>query len=184
MTSKELDQLFTTLNSKDNTLRYEAFKKLLAETENKVTWIYIKWDELVEKISSENSFQRSIGLMLLANLVKSDSDKRFPKILAEYLEHLDDEKFITARQCIQSVWKIAIEDKTYNKKILASLEQTYYENFHNKTHANLIKQDVISALKEIYKHTNDKKITVKVSALIEEENDIKLKAQLKKTLAA
>ena len=176
----EIDKLFELLESKTDSLRYEAFKKLLAITDKKVKWIYDKWFALVKKLSSENSFQRSIGLLLLANLAKSDSENRFAKIIDDYLLHINDEKFITARQCIQNIWRIATGLKIHEQKIIDALIGSYYENLHLKTHGNLIKQDIILSLTEIYKHNKDKKLAAVIDSFIEEENDIKLKKILSK----
>jgi len=182
MTPLKLDSLFVCLESKDNTARYNAFQTLLNETEKKVSWIYNKWDILVKKLTDENSFQRSIGVMLLASLAKSDTEKRFSMLIEDYLLRMYDEKFITARQCIQTAWKVAVEDKAWCGKVIAALEQTYYENVHNKTHANLIKLDVLASLNEIFRQTGDKKIHVQILSFIEEENDVKIKKQLQKAL--
>lgn len=60
---KNIDRLFVDLQSKDNKTRFDAFQTLLQITENKIEWVYDKWFDLIEKLNSENSFQRSIGLM-------------------------------------------------------------------------------------------------------------------------
>jgi len=182
MTPQELDSLFVCLESKNNTTRYKAFQTLLNETEKKISWIYDKWDILVKKLTDENSFQRSIGVMLLANLAKSDTEKKFNLLIEDYLLRIHDEKFITARQCIQNTWKIAVENKAWCRKVITALEHSYYENVHNKTHANLIKLDVLASLNEIFRQTGDKKINVQILSFIEEENDTKIKKQLQKAL--
>ncbi len=183
MTINEIDQLFINLSDKNDKIRFPSFKKLCEITEKKVKWIYDKWFLLVEKTNSNNSFQRSIGLTLLANLAKSDYENRLEKIIDEYLNHFEDEKFITARQCIQNAWKIAIANKRLTGKIISHLEQSYSENIHHKTHANLIKQDIIDSLIKINKLTGDKKAATAVQSLIEDESDIKLKKVLQKILA-
>ena len=177
-----IDKLFEDLESKDNKIRFEAFQELIRLTENKVNWIYDKWFVLLDKLSSNNSFQRSIGLMLIANLAKSDQENRVGAILADYLNSFDDEKFITSRQCIQNVWKIAICNKSNCSRILVELEKTYFENIHLKTHGNLIKEDVVFSLCQISKHTSDKAILDKANELIDNEIDPKLVKSLKKVL--
>lgn len=179
-TLKEIDELFNLLNSKNDKERYEAFKNLLLITEKKVKWIYDKWFMLVEKLSSENSYQRTIGLLLLANLTISDDENKIMKILDEYLTHLEDEKFITARQCIQNIWRIAVKNAVLEKTVVKALEESYFNNTHLKTHANLIKQDIISSLICIYKKSKNSSLLIKINSLIDEENDIKLQKVLKK----
>lgn len=179
---ENLDVIFEDLKSKDNKTRQNAFQSLLKETEQKVDWIYIKWDDLVDKLDSENSFQRSIGLLLLANLCKSDTDNKFGDILERYLRFFDDEKFITSRQFIQNVWKIAIENESFSTKVLSELQKTYYENAHINKHGNLIKQNVISSMFLIYKSTKNENIHTTITDLIDSENDAKLRKALGKVI--
>jgi hypothetical protein len=174
MVLKEIDKLFEDLLSKNNKIRFAAFKEVHALTDKKVIWIYDRWFELVEKISSENSYQRTIGLTLLANLCKSDDENRFSKIIDAYLEHLDDEKFITARLCIQAVWKIALVNDRLRRKIIDSLEQSYWGNIHLKTHGNLIRQDIVTSLNQIFQNTKDKEVINLVLRIAAEETDDKI----------
>jgi len=176
-----IDELFATLNSKDNNIRYQAFKELLEITEKPVLWVYDKWYELESKLSSDNSFQRSIGLMLLANLSKSDIENKFNSIIDHYLEFFEDEKFITSRQCIQNVWKIALIHESNRKKIIQQLENSFYEN--SNQHINLIKQDIIGSLNQIYLNTKDENLKNKILELINSENDEKLVKSLRKIIS-
>jgi arginine deiminase len=120
--------------------------------------------------------------MLLANLAKSDYENRIGVILDKYINFFDDEKFITSRQCIQNVWKIAICNRLNCSRIITELKKTYFENIHLNTHGNLIKEDVIFSLSRISKYTNDNSILNKVNELIDNEIDPKLIKSLKKIL--
>jgi hypothetical protein len=176
----KIDKLFADLESKDDKVRYPAFKELLSLSEEKVNWIYDKWFELTGKLKSDNSYQRSIGLMLLANLAKSDSENRLGTILDMYLEFFEDEKFITSRQCIQNVWKIAIANEKNRERIVKELQKTYYENINHHKHSNLIKQDIIGSLNMISQQTKDEEIRKKIVELIDSELDEKLIKTLRK----
>jgi len=177
-----IEQLFENLNSKDDTIRYSSFQELMAMTEEKVNWLYDYWSDLVSKLQSENSYQRSIGLMLIANLSKSDSENYSSLVLDSFFNHFNDEKFITSRQCIQCVWKLAFNNDENKKRIIEELKNTFFNNIHLTTHSNLIKQDVISSLKNISKVTNDIELLVMINQIIECENDEKIKKSLKKLL--
>lgn len=179
---ERIDKLFTDLESKDGKLRYEALQNLINISEDKVSWLYDKWFVLLDKLSSDNSYQRSIGIMLLANLAKSDDENRIGGILEKYFDFFDDEKFITSRQCIQNIWKIAICNKSNCSRILNELEKTYFENIHLKSHGNLIKEDVIFSLYNISKCISDNSILNKANELIDNESDTKLIKSLKKVL--
>lgn len=177
-TMVKIDELFITLDSKDNTVRYDAFLKLLDITEEEVPWVYDYWQDLVYKLNSPNSFQRSIGLILLANLSKSDSEDKFGDILDRYLTFFEDEKFITSRQCLQNVWKIAVNKSAYKEKIVESLKNAFCNNIHLKRNENLIKQDVIFSLNEISNFYGDKELEALIDHLIASEMDKKISKSL------
>lgn len=177
-----IDNLFRDLESKEDSTRYEALKEVIKLTEVEAPWVYDKWFELTEKLYADNSYQRSIGIMVLANLSKSDHENRIAALLDRFVELFDDEKFITSRQCIMNSWKLALYSEFNRKKILEGLEKTYYENIHLKKHGNLIKQDVISSLTQISATIKDEAILQKAIDLIESEIDIKLIKSLKKVV--
>jgi hypothetical protein len=178
---EQIDELFTRLESKDGKLRYNALQELISITDQPVEWVYDKWFVLEDKLSSDNSYQRSIGFMLLANLSKSDYDNRISRLIPKITGMFGDEKFITSRQCIQNVWKIALNNKVNCNFIVNELSKTYFENIHLKEHGNLIKADVIFSLCQISKHT-DEPAYDKAIELIESENDDKLIKSLKTVL--
>src|SRR5271157_6051510 len=105
--NKDIKRLVNDLGSSDDKIRMGALGTLLKRTESKVDWIYEVWDHLLEKLDSENSYQRTIGVKLLCNLAKSDTEDRINLALDRLLVHTKDEKFITSRQCIQNIWTAA-----------------------------------------------------------------------------
>jgi len=141
----QLELLFDGLTSKDNNYRYNCFLLLEKITSKKVSWIYDKWDFLAGLLDSLNSYHRNIGLVLLANLSYSDTENRVESIIDKYLSHFNDEKFITARQCIQNVWKIAVNKPALKDKIVNYLKRFNYGG----QHSNLIELDIQNALKKI-----------------------------------
>jgi len=141
----QLELLFDGLTSKDNNYRYNCFLLLEKITLKKVSWIYNKWDFLADLLDSTNSFHRNIGLILLANLSYSDTENRIENIIDKYLSRFNDEKFITVRQCIQNVWKIAVNKPALKDKIVNYLKRFNYGG----QHSNLIELDIQNALKKI-----------------------------------
>jgi hypothetical protein len=73
------------------------------------------------KLVSENSYQRSIGLMLIAENVQWDTYDRTDSLIDEYLTLTRDEKPITVRQCIQSLGKIVQYKPYLSEKIVERL---------------------------------------------------------------
>lgn len=101
----DIPQLVEWLSLKDDNIRYQAFLLL----QNRALFlddVYPYWDIFWKKLKSDNSYQRSIGLMLIADNVKWDAENRMEDTIDEYLEFLNDEKPITVRQCIQSLGKV------------------------------------------------------------------------------
>ncbi len=69
--SQDIALLFELLSEKDDNLRYKSFLLLPSRSENFAD-VYPYWDALVEKFNNDNSYQRSIGLMLIAENVRWD----------------------------------------------------------------------------------------------------------------
>ncbi|MEN6312868.1 MAG: hypothetical protein ABFD25_01330 [Clostridiaceae bacterium] len=120
LSSGDISQLVEWLALKDDNIRYQAFK-LLQYRSISFGDVYPYWNIFRNKLSSDNSYQRSIGLMLIADNAKWDSEDRMENVIDEYLMLLNDEKPITIRQCIQSLEKIAPYKPDLNSKIAESL---------------------------------------------------------------
>lgn len=102
----DVSQLVECLSLKDDNIRYQAFL-LLQGRSIFLNDVYPYWDAFRDRLKSDNSYQRSIGLMLLAENVRWDVQDRMEDTIDEYLALLKDEKPITIRQCIQSLTKVA-----------------------------------------------------------------------------
>jgi hypothetical protein len=103
---EDIQKLIEWLSLKDDSIRYQAFL-LLQHRSLLFSDVYPYWDTLKSKLKSENSYQRSIALMLIAENARWDAERRMENTLDEFLERLNDEKPITVRQCIQSLGEIA-----------------------------------------------------------------------------
>ncbi|HHW46938.1 MAG TPA: hypothetical protein GXX17_08585 [Clostridiales bacterium] len=123
---EDISQLVEWLTEKDDKLRYNSLL-LLEHRSEEYDDVYPFWDIFCEKLRSTNSYQRSIGVMLIAANVKWDRENRIDNIIDDYLRILYDEKPITVRQCIQSLDKIV----------------TYRTNLHNKVANELISIDIM-----------------------------------------
>lgn len=173
MDTKGIEIYIKQLNSKDDGERYNAFQEMSRITEEKVDWCWKYIDEFKKKLDDENSYQRSIGIMMLCNLSKNETDGReFRDILPALMKRIDDEKFITERQYIQNIWKVAVENDEYKEKIVGQLKNEYV-NCLQKKHYNLIRLDIITSLNLISEKTGDKRLEAAVSELIGQEDDIK-----------
>ncbi|MCL4429979.1 MAG: hypothetical protein M1167_04420 [Chloroflexi bacterium] len=139
--------LVETLNEKDDKLRYNAFL-LLQSNSRMFPSVYEYWGELEKKLDSDNSYQRSLGIMLIAENVRWDKEGRFGKTISKYLGCCSDEKFITARQTIQGLEIILKATDKFNdeiKQVLANLQLSQYKENQKK----LLNKDISNVLKII-----------------------------------
>lgn len=120
LSEKDIQQLVEWLSLKDDNIRFQAFL-LLQQRSALRNDVYPFWDTFSEKLKSDNSYQRSIGLMLIAENAKWDIENRMEKTIEEYLKLLNDERPITVRQCIQSLEKIVTHKPGLNGRIAGSL---------------------------------------------------------------
>lgn len=147
LTMADVKLLVDLLSEKDDKLRYNAFLMLQALSCEQPS-VYGYWDILEKKLSSDNSYQRSLGVMLIAENVRWDKEGKFAKVMGKYMACCNDEKFITARQTIQGLETIVKSTDRYNdalKHALARLQFAQYKDNQQK----LLKKDVSNALKAI-----------------------------------
>ena len=105
MGKDDIPQIIELLMEKNDTIRYRVFL-LLQNRSLHNNDVYPFWNVFCERIKSKNSYQRNIGLHLIADNVKWDKDSKFDEVIDEYLLLLHDDKPITVRQCIQALGKI------------------------------------------------------------------------------
>jgi hypothetical protein len=170
--NQDFQECFGELSSTDDRIRMNALQTILTFTDEKVDWVYEVWDDLLARLENENSYQRSIAIMVLCNLAKSDREDRLSETLPHLLAHTKDEKFITSRQCIQSIWKAAITNRRNREAVLSHLEKRYRECSDEK-HYNLIRQDVIQSIGQIYGEDKDNALQAWSQQLIAEETEEK-----------
>ena len=141
---EDISHLVALLQEKADDLRYASFLTLCARSDV-YSDVYPYWDEFEGKLNNENSYQRSIGLMLIAHNVKWDTLHRFPAIFDAYMARCTDEKFITSRQAIQHIGLWA----PYASELLHQTAQTLMNinilSFKD-TQRKLILLDILHAL--------------------------------------
>ncbi len=145
LTAQDINFLVETLSEKDDKLRYNAF--LLLQERSKIQpSVYGYWDVLVEKLGSGNSYQRSIGVMLLAENVRWDTEGKFSLVLDKYIVCCLDERFITARQTLQALLVVMQSTDRYNNQIGKALEALDFGKY-KENQQELLKKDRQKALK-------------------------------------
>lgn len=101
----------------------EAYRALqsLQEASDLDDAVYTHLDAFIEMMHDSNSYVRTRGLTLIACNAKWDEAGRYDEIIDEYLDHVTDEKPITARQCIKSLPKLAQAKPHLMPRIASSL---------------------------------------------------------------
>ena len=100
-----MEDLIENLYNLDNTIAYSCLKELekISYSSNEV---YKYFDKFVEMLDNKNSYIRTRGIVLISSSAKWDIDNKINLIIDKFLEHIEDEKPITARQCIKSLENI------------------------------------------------------------------------------
>jgi hypothetical protein len=158
--------------SEDRELQNQAYFFIMETTDKPVVWVYEVWDELVGNLSHKDNHNRAIAAQVLCNLAKSDPQGRILKDFDALLAVTKDERFVTARHCMQSLWKVGAAGKKQQKKYLEGLAGRFKECSAEKN-CTLIRSDIIQSLRDVYDKVQDEEIKEKALALIETEEDIK-----------
>ncbi|QNU68474.1 hypothetical protein EHE19_008780 [Ruminiclostridium herbifermentans] len=152
----DISLLIELLNEKNDKIRYAAFL-LLQNRSIYCNDVYLYWDTFNEKLKNENSYQRSLGAMLLAENVRWDSQNKINNSISSYLMLLNDEKPITIRQCIQSLNKIIPFKKHLHILIAAKLMSIEILDI-KETMRKPILTDILGVLIEIRKYQTNNEI--------------------------
>ncbi len=178
---QDLPQLVEWLSEKDDKIRYQSLL-LLQNRSLYFDDVYPFWDMFSSKIKSENSYQRSIGLMLIADNAKWDNDNRIDSIIDEYLTLLNDVKPITVRQCIQSLRNIIPYKDHLHLQIAHKLMSIDLSEV-KETMRKLILTDILEILAIIRKHRSADEIECYIlNALSGQVLDKKAKKQIESML--
>ena len=158
--------------STDREAQNKAFVYILKVTDKPVDWAYEVWDELIENLKHKDNHNRAIAAQVLCNLAKSDPQNRMRRDFNALLAVTRDERFVTARHCLQALWKVGAAGKKQQKLLLEGLELRFVECLTEKN-TTLIRYDIVQCLRNLYDAVKDEKIKAKALELIEAEEDAK-----------
>jgi hypothetical protein len=171
-----LDKIIRThvdhIRSEDKDLQNKAFSFLLEATNQHVSWAYEIWDEMLEGLTHKDNHVRAISAQILSNLAKSDPKNRMLSDFDKLLAVTKDERFVTARHCLQSLWKVGVVGKKQQKFYMEGLEHRFRECSTEKN-CTLIRYDILQSMRNVYSEVTDEKIRTKALELIEIEEDPK-----------
>lgn len=168
ITRANLDNLF----AEDGDVRNPAYAAILQATEQPVAWAYAAWDTLLAGLNHRNNHVRTIAAQVLANLAHSDPQNRMLKDFDRLLAVTYDERFVTARHTLQSLWKVGTAGPKQQKLVVKRLSGRFADCAAEKN-CTLIRYDLLAGLRKLYDATHDETIRAKALALIETEPDPK-----------
>ena len=109
---------------------------------------------------------------MLSNLTKSDSQQRMLKDLAASLRVTKDERFVMARHCLQSLWKVGLAGEPQRRVLLKGLAARFKECKAEKN-CTLIRYDILVVLRRVFDLVNDEEIRRTAARLMAMEKDLK-----------
>lgn len=164
--------LMEDIRSGDRTTQGQAFEALMRLTEVPVDWAYAAWDDLLAALEHRDNRLRAIAAQILCNLAKSDPERRMLRDFDALLKVTRDERFVTARHCLLSLWKIGAAGPDRQLRVVDGLAGRFAECAAEKN-CSLIRFDIVQGLRRLYDRVGDESIRVKALGLIETEPDPK-----------
>lgn len=137
--------LHSGLISKQDIFRYNCLKTLLNLAEKKPARLMPFWSNFAAMLEMENSYHRSIGMMLVSALAAAASEDQWKGLIERYLDLLDDESFVTARQTAQAAGRVALVRLELRDQILNRLFAIDRTHFPAERQA-LLKADIIQSV--------------------------------------
>jgi hypothetical protein len=158
--------------SSDREIQNRAFTTMLKATDKPVDWAYDAWDEVVANLSHADNHNRAIAAQVLCNLAKSDPKGRILKDFDALFAVTRDERFVTARHCLQALWKVGAAGKKQQTRLVDGLAGRFAECVTEKN-CTLIRYDISQSLRNVYDAVKDETVREKALELIATEADPK-----------
>jgi hypothetical protein len=139
--------LINGLMDHDDKKAYEYLKEL-EEKSISSSEPYSFFDTFAEMLSSDKSYVRTRGILLIAANAKWDTGNKIDGIIDKFLGCVTDEKPITARQCIKVLPTIVKCKLGLKESIINALRNADLSNY-KESMQSLILKDIQKALNEI-----------------------------------
>lgn len=160
------------IDTTDRDLQNAAYAYVMDATTHPVPWAYEVWDDMVAMLKHKDNHQRAIAAQVLCQLAKSDPNGRVFQDFEALLAVTKDERFVTARHCLQSLWKIGTVGKAQQDLVMDGLERRF-RDCHTEKNCTLIRFDILQGMKHLYDVVQDETIRAKALELMEIEEDPK-----------
>ena len=135
-----MQEIIAKLTSKDDKYACAIADKIISESQETDKW-YEYFNDFASLLDHPKSLVRNRVLCILAANAQWDADNRFDAILDDYLNHVTDEKPITARQCIKALARVGLAKPQYIPKILSCLKYADLSKYKDSMRP-LIEKDI------------------------------------------
>lgn len=142
-----IQELVCGLRNKNNEYAYQCLKQLTSESMNSDR-VYSYFETFREMLDDSNSYIRTRGILLIAANAQWDTDCKLDEIIDTLLEHIMDEKPITARQCIQALPLIVKYKPDLKEYVIRALHKANPQKY-KESMQNLILNDIQKSLELI-----------------------------------
>jgi hypothetical protein len=156
----------------DRDRQNSAYKSLMDESESAVPWADAVWDDVVTHLGDADNHNRSIAAQLLCNLASHDKSGRIVGDLGALIKVTKDERFVTARHSLKSLWKIGLAGEDQRAAVVKAMAQRYQDSFDEKN-GTLIRSDIVETLRQLFDAVGDPAVETTARELIEAEKDPK-----------
>lgn len=143
----EVEGLVALLWSKNAAAACDAFRKL-QDMSRASSCVYPHLDEFFELLEDRSSLARNRAIGLIAANARWDAQGVLEAKLPQLLNHLTDEKPITARQCVQAMPEIALACPALRGAILSALDSADFSAYRDSMRP-LLQKDAMQAAAEI-----------------------------------
>ena len=169
--------LYADLWVEDAQRRGDAYRALMAATEQPVPWAGEHWDDLVAHLTDADNHVRSIAAQLLCNIAAHRPIARSD--LDALLTVTKDPRFVTARHSLRSLWRIGLAGPEQRRELLDVVTRRYQDSFGEKN-GTLVRSDLVETLRLLHDATGDEAVRSAATGLIAAEPDEKYRKKYAK----
>jgi hypothetical protein len=177
--NQAIAQNLADIRGRDNAVRNRAFEAVIAATDSSVDWAYDVWDGVVADLRHQDNHVRAIAAQLVCNLAKSDPEVRLATDFPALLNVTRDDRFVTARHCLQALWKVGVAGPRHQEIWREGLVLRFTECLTEKNWS-LIRYDILQSMRNVYDVTKDDGIRTTAQDLIAGETDEKYRKKYAK----
>lgn len=168
----------TSLASGDRDSHGDVHTRFTALSLGGLPWADAAWRELVPLLAHSDNRVRAIAGQALCRLSPSVSPGLVIGDLDKLVAATRDERFVTARHILSSLWMVGLKDDVRQplaRALVARARATAAEK-----NAALVRHDVVACLRTLYGETQDPAIRTVAVGLVEAETDTRTAAKMTK----